>query len=345
MAFRSLLKPLGRLFYPLEPGFRKREAKYRDKRTSLSDCLWLWKQGFYSGHKQGYGLTRQNSNLFLAHEPYRRLHPLNGVYSRLIDSKAFLPVILPASATTNVFVVFVKGIERFRQGFGEGDLVSNLHQRTHIGEALICKPLSDSGGNHVVQIDRETVAAAIRRIQTNKESVVIQERVISHRYASQIFPHSANTVRLMLYRDTESREMRIAGAAHRFGTSESAPVDNAGKGGMIAPIDISMGTLKKAFVYEGRKFAGWHRSHPDTEEPIENVPIPDWHERLRNVLRMFDGLTWLDFCGPDIVFTNEGFVILEVNSMPDPTLHQIDAPLLADPSVKRFFESKGLVVR
>ena len=73
---------------------------------------------------------------------------MNGIYSQLIDNKAFLPFICPY--TCEVYVVIVMGKERFRKGLPDGDLVQVMNDfMEKSGNDIICKPISDSIGKWI----------------------------------------------------------------------------------------------------------------------------------------------------------------------------------------------------
>lgn len=340
MKIRSLLPPLIFNFLLDVRSFLEKEKKYSDPDVKLKDKFWLWRAGFYSAHKNMYGLDKSNMHNYLANKKYRKIHPINGIYSQLIDSKAFLPLLF--ENTTNIYLVFEKGVLRYQRGMETDDL-EELAKAGYTD--FIMKPLSGSGGKGVEKYKKQDVATKIKEKTGKKESFIVQEEIQQHTYSKTIFPNSVNTIRILLYRNIYSKKICVAGAAHRFGTSYSEPVDNAGKGGMIAPINLENGVLGKGYIYRNQKYAGWHSHHPNTKEMIEGAAVPNLNNILDNIVDSFDKHRWFEYGGIDIVLTDEdNWVLLEINSLPDPELIQISKPLLSDKNISSFFQSKGLIV-
>ena len=323
--------------------FKERERRYYDPGASLGEKLWLWRNGFCSLHKKLYGLTKQNVQQYLDDSSYRKLHPINGDYSALIDNKAFLPLLI--SEVPKVHVVVVEGsVRHIRIGGHEyrEALFDHLHDFVRVDhQQLVGKPLNSSGGDGFFLIDNATMQVTIEQLMAKRASFIINERVKQHEYASGIFEKTLNTVRVVLMRDPADRQLFVARAFHRFGTERSSPVDNAAKGGLVVPIELATGRLGKGLVYKRPQF-GWHSRHPDTGRPVEGIVIPTWVSILSEIVRSFDSLHWFDYGGLDVVVLPSGYLILEVNSLPDPEPLQITEPLLADPRIRAFYEAKGL---
>lgn len=319
------------------------ESKLGDPSVSLGKRLWLWRNGFCSMHRSLYGLDRQNAHLYLDNLSYRGMHPINGDYSALIDNKAFLPLFI--SKVAEVYVVMVGGEIRYAK-IGEYESRDGLYdhlddyvsrnQRPFIG-----KPLKASGGDGLFVINHSKLRSMMERLASDRADVIINEMVEQHPYSSDIFGGSVNTIRLNLIRAIDDSKLFVARAFHRFGTNRSSPVDNGAKGGLVVPIDLATGGLCKGLIYDQPR-DGWHSRHPDTGHPIEGVEIPSWASIVSDVVSTFDHLQWFDYGGLDIVATPSDYVILEVNSLPDPEGMQLCRPLLDDANIRAFFDSKGL---
>ena len=319
------------------------EKEYRDRTVSLPTLVWLWTNGFYSWHKNLFQLNRKNIHRYLSPKAHRSLHPLNAVYSKLIDNKAFLPLIV--EHVPSVYIVFVDGLERYRMGISQGDLYSELDNFvTKRGEIAI-KPLCESGGCGFQLIPYGSYRDVLQTKTRKRESFIIQEKVIQHHYANTIYPGSVNTIRMVLYRDVHDRTIKLAGASHRFGTNQSKPVDNLSRGGMLTSIDVESGMLGISFMYEGTRSSGRHTTHPDTGVSIQGVVIPEWNKKVSITLELFNSISWFEYGGLDIVFTHDGFVVLEINSMPNVDILQAFSPYLDNEGLKDFFVSKGLKLK
>jgi len=319
----------------------KDERKYKASGLSMADKIWLWRRGFAFRHKAIYGLTRENINFYLDDVRYKKMHPINGLYSKLIDNKAFLPVICPY--TCDLYIVIEKGLERSRNGLPQGELIALLEKYSEdTRNDIICKPISDSLGFGFRLLSHNKIREEIEKLIKSRQSFIINERIKQHDYSAAIFSGSINTIRLILYRDVDTRKITVFAAHHRFGTRRSQPIDNPLNGGLIVTIDINDGTLGRPFVFRESGFLESSPEHPDSGTMIEGYKIPDWNARIRAIVDYFDGLSWFEYGGPDIVLTENSFKILEINSCPISQKAQKENPFLADEGFRKFFISKGL---
>jgi hypothetical protein len=318
-----------------------KEKKYHDSNVPLIKVLWLWKNGFFSAHQSMYRLDKKNIKSYLSTRDYKKLHPINGKFSSLIDNKSFLPLIF--NKTNKLNIAFDSGLESYRIGLEEGDIYKKLREyiERQDGREIIVKPVNDSGGNGFQILNLKNYQQIINYKIRNKHCFLIQENIVQQEYASRIYPNSLNTIRVILYRDVNSRIIKLAGAVHRFGTSESQPVDNTGKGGLYTYINLFSGELGKSYVFKGKKYKGFHSVHPESKMKIEGIFIPNWGKLINKVLKYFNDIKWFEYGGLDVVLTNDDFIIVEINSLPDPEI-QIFKPYLEDKDFYEFLISKGL---
>ncbi|MGY6546359.1 sugar-transfer associated ATP-grasp domain-containing protein [Arthrospiribacter ruber] len=283
-------------------------------------------------------MNKGNKDNFLDNVTYKRKHPINGIYSKLIDNKAFLHTVFPHTA--EIQVIFQKGKEISRVGLDLGDLFESLEKWIlKNNQSLIIKPLQGSGGTGVEELKSDNYKEQIKERIINRDSFIINEKISQLRYSNEIFPDSLNTIRFVFFRDLESQEIHIAGCSHRFGTSFSAPADNAKRGGIFTEIDHETGVLGRSFVYLHKKYGGWHDIHPETKAPIKGVQIPNWSQGIQKVIGTLSHLTWLKYGGLDLVFTEGGFKVIEINSLPDLELVQMKNPLFQNQDFSNFFKS------
>lgn len=228
---------------------------------------------------------------------------------------------------------------------GLGDLVGR-----HAG--LVLKPIAGFAGNQVVlltvdgdgirangePVDQAQLAARF----ASATGMLVTELAGQGRYAREIAPASANTVRFLTMWDDD--RPFIAAAAHRFGLPRTYPIDNfhGGKGGLSAAIDLETGELGPGATLsaEGRlqRFA----VHPDSGAPIVGVQVPGWAVVAAEVLRVAAALPHIPYVGWDVVVTDEGPSFLEANTPPGTLVWQVHGGLLRDPRVRRACAALGL---
>lgn len=325
--------------------------------TSLPQRLWAYRHGFMPDELALYGLTGENIGQYVAGLPYRQKHPLNGLYSRLIDNKLFLPFDLgqwPDVTPGYYFllqnndIVPLSGAPACHQG-GKVSLEDLLDTCREKGE-VVFKPVAGSGGRGVMRLlyrdgawhmngDRMSDSAVKAHLATLQDYLVT-ECLQQHEYAAHIFPESVNTIRVLTMRDYTRGEQFIACAVQRFGTMPSRPVDNWCSGGICCRVDLETGRLGRAVSKSHEK---WHKEHPETNAPIEGVLVPHWTDVANRIRAMADVLAFIPYMGWDILITEEGFKVLEINSLSDLDLLQVHGPLLGDSRVREFYVRHGVL--
>lgn len=106
----------------------------------------------------------------------------------------------------------------------------------------------------------------------------------------------------------------VLGAALRLGSGRE-PTDNLSGGGVVASIDLESGTLGDVVNLD----AGIPQrmtSHPVTGVTISGKTIPDWMEVQALVSSAAIKLSFLPCIGWDIGITDQGPVIVEINTGP-----------------------------
>ena len=83
--------------------------------------------------------------------------------------------------------------------------------------------------------------------------------------------------------------------------------------------------------------------HPDTQIRWEGLHLPNWSYVRRKIDDICQQISSLDFMGLDIIITEEGMNLCEINSHPAIDYEQVMCgPTLARDKVRAFFEQKGL---
>jgi hypothetical protein len=234
---------------------------------------------------------------------------------------------------------------------GAGEWVASVLDATG---ALVLKPVYGFGGEDVhvcrsagdgfVSLDgnREPRRAFVERIDA-LSATLVTGFVEQAEYADRLFPDATNTLRVLTLWDPATDAPFVAGAVQRIGTGQSAPVDNWSRGGLSAEVAAD-GTLSPAGRWDAD--AGrlrWHETHPDTGAQVAGARVPDWPAIREGVLDLAETVPALPRVGWDVVVTDEGFVLLELNAHAGIETLQIHRPHLADPRVRRCYEAYGVV--
>ena len=203
---------------------------------------------------------------------------------------------------------------------------------------IVVKPVSGFGGRHV----RLLAAGEAVPVSGN---FIVEGALRQEAYAAEIFPGSVNTIRVFTLR-ADGGEPFIAGAAHRFGTAQTAPVDNFSQGGLSAIIDEATGRLSSAKSKSAVQGRTLHIRHPDTGAAVEGVVVPRWAEVKAFALELAASVPGLKLAGWDICVTPEGARLVEGNgNAPNPNLIQMHEPILLNARTRGFFADHGVISR
>lgn len=143
------------------------------------------------------------------------------------------------------------------------------------------------------------------------DQYMICEYMRQHRYSDELYDKTTNTIRFITLRDTETHKMKVFFAVQRIGTSDTIPVDNGSKGGLVAKIDLATGTLSEARCL---KNTDSYDFHPDSLNPIKGVKIPGWTDIKQDILDLCDQIPYMDFIAWDLLITDEGVCVIEANN-------------------------------
>lgn len=321
---------------------------------SLRERLWAIRRGFYSSRLVMYGLTTSNFHNFVPDLLHEKLHPVNGRFSALIDGKFpirftlkdfpdYLPDMYYLTRDGLVFGLSddLPGCQRYEPG-----LLLDLLERKR---KFFAKPESGGGGHGVYVFEKRSgeffvngqsmPESAVRKTLNNLDDHLISECVEQHAYARNLFAGSANTIRLISIRDEDTLLPVFISAFHRVGTKKSQPADNLDSGGLFGKIDLATGELGKfAFHPKGRQMA-WHTHHPETGVSLEGVIVPQWKQITESVLEISRKLPFLALMGYDVVLTDKGIKILEINSLPT-VLFQAWEPAMLNKNAAAFFTKR-----
>lgn len=336
-----------------------RLAQYEVKwgsRVPLRKRLWAWRRGFLSISVDRYNLMEGDRTSLYVSEWARfiRTPNIDGRFGPALNNKIVFSRIL-ASYGCRVPHCYCL----IRDG-SMTQVGSRLRMRTpedvlaacRAGGHFIVKPSSGGGGESVSVLRSEGDCIVMNEqgcaddvvvdFLEGLDDAVIVECLEQHEYARKIFPHSANSMRILTMWDYEKREPFIASVVHRFGTHMSIPVDNSSKGGLFCPVDVATGELGTALTSRLMGEPRWVERHPDTGEPISGVRLPHWDAVTDGVLDLCRKMAYIPYIGWDVLITPTGFAVFEGNSYPA-LGYQIFEPLLVNPRVRAFYERYGVV--
>lgn len=329
---------------------------------------WALERGFYPGRVEFYGLTEENYKEYVPDYNYFMLHPMNNHFLKWLD-KTTLKYVLNSNGcedTMPLYYVYVENDGSFtylmdcpKDIAKDEDFLLNLLRQKKI---LAMKPNSGtSGGLGFIKLElrgdkffennKEISYDRFIEIRDSMRNYIITEYAKQHSALSKIWPDSECTLRVIMAKNpkkdlySEATWSCIVSYA-RFGTSISGGASNLSSGGVGVGFDFETGKYKehsiryKRFCPDGK----WRiNCHPDTKEVWSGSALPNW-EYVRNKINdLCRHISSLDYLGLDIIITEDGMKLCEINSHPALDYEQIMCqPALSNPKFREFFENKGL---
>lgn len=169
---------------------------------------------------------------------------------------------------------------------------------------------------------------------------IVTAYVYQHEYASNICDTSLNTIRFLCAWDEDKKEFFLARCFHRFGCNGNV-VDNVGSGnGCLVFVDPETGICKTNGAINingtGDRFID-HVVHPDHNIPLAGLQIPNFQEVKSKVLEIANTMSFLRWVGFDVAITQDGFKIIETNSLSS-LIDQECEGYLQDKRLKKLFK-------
>lgn len=330
----------------------------RNKQTTWKQKIWAQRRGFLSDKIAFYGLTEDNYKYYLSDFDYWKLHPINGYFSKWIDDKLTTKMILQPfnDYLPEYYYLFslgeiIKLSECPHHYENNIDSVLNLLQGK---TELAAKPFGGSSGEGFYYlaynngtfsinrnvVDQETVIELLNQWgKSSEQNYLITEYLKPHKDLSKIYAHTSNTLRVTVIRDKLSPP-RLLSALIRFGTNQTGVVDNALAGGVFSKVDLITGEFSNGRIVTDGVLQNCPK-HPNTQEDIKGI-IPFWDLICIKILEICEYLYPLKMLGIDIIVTEAGLKIIEINSHPNIEFIQYDVPAYQNELSAKFFLNLNL---
>ncbi len=322
---------------------------WRYNGTTIKQKIWANTKGFYSYRIEQYGLTNDNYKEFLSDKEYKWLRNINNAYRKLLRDK----------------IQFYYNLQEYKQYLPEYyfHLVYHLSEiqvidlntptkKSNFDEILellklkkklAIKPVSASSGRGFLKLEYKdnsflknniTVSSQeiIQCLAELEEDHIVSEYVEMHQEIKKYYADATSTIRIMVINKTANNP-KIVAAYMRLGNKKSGQVDNIGRGGISLLLDHNNGDILNAERLINHKFIPI-AYHPDTNEIIQGS-VPNWSFICKEIEKICYSINPIEYLGLDIVVTDGGFKILEIN------LHQeLHKYPCYSQEVKEYFNNK-----
>jgi glutathione synthase/RimK-type ligase-like ATP-grasp enzyme len=213
--------------------------------------------------------------------------------------------------------------------------------------SLIIKPIEGSRGHGIILASESNGKIYIRENNntfhldqyTLRTTCIIQEVIKQHKKLNTI-SNSVNTIRIVIML-TRADNVIILGAKMRFGIGDSI-LDNTCQGGIAVNIHMDKMSLGKS-AYDNRGVE--YTKHPKSNYTFEGFKIPYWEEVVRLVVKVQKSIQYNKKIGQDIAITEQGPVIIELNSEYDNVMfEQTFGPLQKNKDILKEFNDYDLLI-
>ena len=324
---------------------------------------WALEHGFYPGRIELYGLTEENYKNYVPDFQYFMLHPMNNHFLKWLD-KTTLKYVLNSNGCEDTMPAYYLYVEndlcggRFTYLMDcptdipkDKDFLWNLLKKKRILAmklGFIKMELRDDGiyeNNKPINMER------FEEIRDTMRNYIVTEYCHQHHELEKVWPDSECTLRVIMCKNyTEDKyaltTWSCAVSYARFGTSINGGASNLSSGGVGVGFDFETGKYKdfciryKRFTPDGK----WMLDrHPDTGVVWKNNALPNWSLVRNKINALCQHVSSLDYMGLDIIITEDGMKLCEINSHPAIDYEQVMCgPVLKNEKVRAFFEHKGI---
>lgn len=329
---------------------------------------WALERGFYPGRVELYGLTEENYRNYIPDYSYFMLHPINHHFRKWLD-KLTLKYVLNSNGCEECMPEYYLYVENNGNYTYLMDLPDNIKKDKDFilnllkeKKTLAIKPNSGtSGGRGFMKVElkgedifinNEAVSMTeFEEIICHIGNNIVTEYCYQHEDLARIWPASECTLRLIMakmpYENkwSDARWHNVISIA-RFGSSVSGGASNMSAGGIGVGFDYETGKCRdfglrfRRFSEDGNIFC---YEHPDTHVQWKDLTLPNWQNVKAIIERACQHISSLDYLGFDVIITQTGMKICEINSHPGIDDDQIMCrPIFEDEETREFFDYHGL---
>ncbi len=329
---------------------------------------WAMERGFYPGRVEMYGLTEENYKNFVPDFNYFMLHPMNNHFLKWLD-KTTLKYVLNSNGckdTMPEYYVYVENDGSFTYLMDcpshiakDEEFLMNLLKYKKI---LAMKPNSGTSGGlgfiklelrgeELLENNKPINMERFLEIRDTMRNYIITEYCKQHQDLAKVWPDSECTLRVIMVKDPKEDRFGLSSwscavSYARFGTSVNGGASNLSSGGVGVGFDFETGKYNdfciryKRYCPDGK----WMLTqHPDTKIEWGKSGLPNWEYVREKINTLCQHVSSLDYLGLDIIITEDGMKLCEINSHPAMDYEQIMCgPTLSKEKIRTFFEHKGL---
>lgn len=167
---------------------------------------------------------------------------------------------------------------------------------------------------------------------SREESYLITEYIQAHPDLGKIWNDAPDSLRIMVIREKE-KIPEIVFCFIRFGVKNTGVVEDPC--GVRCRVDLETGHFSDGEIHTDFQMLE-SKFHPDSKVLVEGV-VPHWRLVREKIIEISSTIPQVRYLGYDVIITDDGFKIIEINSHQGLELIQTYQPLLMDERSKGFF--------
>ena len=344
----------------------KMEESFSVGGISNEEAQWALRRGFLPDRVSLYGLSDDNYRDYLSDFDYFMMHPLNNHFRIWVNDKLTLKYMLSGTKMDRYmpeYYLYIENdghytyLENSPSGIDHNqDYLFNLLREKKV---LACKPNNGAGGkgfikfewvnDRIYQNGKAISQAEFQNVIGSLDGYIVTEYISQHVDLGAIWNKGTSTLRVIVVKAPDDNryvdvEYKVIVPYIRFGTSVSNCACNLTSGGIGVAFDYETGRLADIGVRYRHMCsnAKWKiLEHPDTRINFGKIILP-YHSEIRQCISsVCKYLSSLDFFGFDIIITNTGVKICEINTLPSIDYEQVMCgPILRNKDAQMFFKHK-----
>jgi hypothetical protein len=324
---------------------------FEEKSIPLAKKLWAYQRGFFPDRISYYGLTDANYRDYLSDFDFARLHPINGQYNAWLDDKLTIKYLLhPFSQYLPGYYYHLYSGEVLRLADCpdgcEGSIPGVINLLMEKGTLAVKRSTGTLGsGFHKLACEkgafsinkqpasREDIEALLTKwLETENQEHLVTDYLQAHSDLRKYWEETPGTLRLNVIR--AGNQPPVIQSGFKLFATKKTGISNV-PGGVFCDVDFCTG-----FFSNGRSKGknGWveRRYHPDSKVLLEGI-LPNWDLIAAKIIEISSSIPQIRYMGYDLVITQEGFKIIEINSHSGIMAQQSSQPFMAGGISKDFF--------
>ena len=333
--------------------------------------VWAMKHGFLPSRIKLYGLNKANYQNYLADMDYFLLHPLNNHFAIWINDKLTLKYVIPSVFHTlegrNLsimpeYYLYIENDGRYSYLMDSPSYIARdeayLYNLLKEKKTLALKPSRGAGGHGFVKLQYDGTQIYANSQLLDKPTFdafkdtlngyIVTEYVTQHKDLDHVWDSSVCTLRIIAVKipsgTYDGGTVGVITSYARFGTSKSEGASNLSSGGVGIPYDFETGIFGDYF-YRYMKFSENGNiklaCHPDSKVSLKGKLLPNWEVVRDVVYSLCSYLSSLEFFGFDLMVTDDGVKMCEINTHPALDDAQVMCiPIWQNPIAKEYFMNK-----